>query len=223
VNDDVLDITWMQDANLVKTSCDADNALWQAFDPTAVISNSGRSKAQICTDNGLLNWFEAEAWVGVLRAQSYLGHNDWRQPATAQPDAACSVQSAGGDYGFNCANVGSELNHLFYTSLANPNQLDDACFGTAPHCFQNTAPFSNAQSFNYWSGSEYAPGSSSAWYFGTDSGFQSYGSKDRGNLFVWPVRSGQSVVAPQQIPTLSLWGLGIMTLLLGFVARRKAR
>ena len=31
VNDDVLDITWMQDANLVKTSCDANNALWQAL------------------------------------------------------------------------------------------------------------------------------------------------------------------------------------------------
>jgi len=36
VNDTTLNITWMKDANLVKSSCDANDALWQAFDPTTV-------------------------------------------------------------------------------------------------------------------------------------------------------------------------------------------
>ncbi len=233
VSDTTLDITWMKDANLVKTSCDANNALWQAFDPSALpaVEQSGRTKAQICTANGTLNWFEAEAWMAVLNAQSYLGYNDWRQPATAQPDAACSGQFVHGGfpdqgYGYNCANVGSELNHLFYTSLINPNDLDDSCVGTAPHCFQNTMHFDNAQSFAYWSGSEYAPNTSFAWVFNTNGGFQGYVYKVSDILFVWPVRSGQSVVAPvtpQHVPTLSIWGLGIMSLLLAFVARRKAR
>ena len=236
VNDTTLNITWMKDANLVKSSCDANDALWQAFDPTTVTSNSGRTKAQICTANGALNWFEAEAWMVVLNTQNYLGHNDWRQPLTAQPDASCSFQIAasGGfpaqGYGYNCAEVGSELNHLFYTSLSNPNDQDDNCYNPPAsnpnHCFQNTTPFDNAQSFAYWSGSEYAPDTARAWGFGTNGGVQGFGFKDDGDLYVWPVRSGQSVVAPvtpQHVPSLSIWGLGIMSLLLAFVARRKAR
>ncbi len=242
VNDDTLNITWMKDANLVKTSCDANNALWQAFDPSALpaVEQSNRTKVQICTANGTLNWFEAEAWMAVLNAQNYLGYNDWRQPLTAQPDAACSHQVAAGGgftaqgHGFNCANVGSELNHLFYTSLSNPNDQDDNCYNPPAsnpnHCFQNTTPFDNAQSSAYWSGSEFAPYTAAAWVFVTEFGAQGFegGLKDVSHFFVWPVRSGLSVVpppvvTPQQVPTLSIWGLGIMSLLLAFVARRKAR
>ena len=231
VNDTTLNITWMKDANLVKSSCDANDALWQAFDPTTVTSNSGRTKAQICTANGALNWFEAEAWMVVLNTQNYLGHNDWRQPLTAQPDTSCSVQVVNGGFpdqgsGYNCAEVGSELNHLFYTTLSNPNELNDTCFsnpvaGDPLHCFHTTTPFDNAQSYAYWSGSEYAPLTSDAWHFDTYEGDQEVGNKGNDGLFVWPVRSGQSVL--QHVPSLSIWGLGIMSLLLAFVARRKAR
>lgn len=245
VDDTSLIITWMKDANLVKTSCDANNALWQAFDPSALpaAEQSGRTKAQICTANGTLNWFEAEAWMAVLNAQNYLGYSDWRQPSTTQPDASCESQvpAGGGNpaqgFGYNC--TGSELGHLFNVSLGNSNHagtgttggtLGTGCYagtlGTAPaDCFQTVGPFSNAQSFAYWSGVEYAPVTSSAWGFGTNFGHQD----DIGKgvlLYVWPVRSGQSVVAPvtpQNVPTLSIWGLGIMSLLLAFVARRKAR
>lgn len=233
VNDTTLNITWSKNASQVKTSCDANDALWQMFAPSAlpVVEQSGRTKAQICTANGALNWFEAEAWIVVLNTQNYLGHNDWRQPVTAQPDAACSTQTpaSGGNsaqgFGFNCANVGSELNHLFYTSLSNPNNLDDGCLGTVPHCFQTSAPF-DAPFFGYWSGSEYAPNTSSAWGFLTSSGLQSIADKGGSTFIVWPVRSGQSVVTPvtpQNVPSLSIWGLGLLSLLLAFVARRKAR
>lgn len=225
VNDDVLNITWMQDANLFKTLCDANDPIATGFTPVDTAD-----AATVCTNNGQMTWNDAEAWMARLNAQSYLGFTDWRQPLTAQPDPACSIQSVNAGFpdqgfGYNCANVGSELNHLFYTSLINPNNQDDGCFGAVPHCFQNTAPFSNPQSF-YWSGSEFAPLTIAAWVFGTDNGFQGRGDKSSDNLFVWPVRSGQSVVAPitpQQIPTLSVWGLGIMSLLLAFVARRKVR
>ena len=145
----------------------------------------------------------------------------------------------GNNGGSNCR--GSELGHLFNavapTGLGNPNDSGtgiglDASVGTvgtacAPNCFTNQGPFSNAQSFAYWTGSEYAPNTTFAWDFDTSDGFQGL-NNGLTNLFVWPVRSGQAVVAPititpQNVPTLSLWGLGIMSLLLGFVARRKSR
>jgi len=239
VNDTTLNITWMQDANLVKTSCDTNNALWQAFNPSALpaVQQSGRTKLQICGDVGRLNWFEAEAWIAVLNAQNYLGHNDWRQPATPQPDLTCELIFApGNNGGFNCRV--SELGNLFNVSLGNPNDggtgvgldgstgtLGTGCFtgggAVAPFCFQNTAPFSNAPIGSHWSGNEYAPNTSSAWLFSTESGRQGIVDKVSGSLSVWPVRSGQSADTPQQVPTLSVWGLGLMSLLLAFVARRK--
>ena len=205
VNDDVLDITWMQDTNLVKTSCDANNALWQAFNPTTVVSNSERTKAQICTDadngNGTLNWFEAEAWIAVLNAKTYLGYADWRQPATPQPDASCEYYYPRESFGAGC--TGSELGNLFYVSLGNTEG------------FTITAPFDNAGSFAWWSGTVFAPSEGAlpaAWLFRTSSaGYQIYDSKDR-ILFVWPVRSGQSVVVPppKNNPTLSAIALLIL-------------
>ncbi|MFK5948464.1 MAG: hypothetical protein QM500_06810 [Methylococcales bacterium] len=205
------------------------------------MGDSNRTKVQICAANGTLNWNEVEdvnnGWLKHLNDNNYLGHNNWRQPTTTQADVSCeSQQVAGGfpnqGFGYNCR--GSELGHLFNTTLANPNHAGDtstggvggtgcAAGGFAPqYCFQNVGPFANAQSFAYWSGSSYAPNPIFAWYFSTFNGFQNLGDKGFNNLYVWPVRSGQSVVASAQpIPTLSVWGLAIMILLLGFVVRRK--
>jgi len=232
VNDDTLNITWMQDANLFKTLCDAN-------DPIAVnlVPVDAANSAAICANNGAMTWNDAELWMAALNAVSYLGHSDWRQPVTAQADASCESQyaAAGGGFleqrgGYNC--TGSELGNLFNVSLGNSNHTGTGATGGTvgtgcyPNCFVNTAPFSNAQSFAYWSGSEYAPNTTNAWYFSANSGSQNLDLKNNLVLFIWPVRSGQSVVAPvtpQNVPTLSIWGLGIMSLLLAFVARRKAR
>jgi len=230
VDDTVFNITWMKDGNMVKTSCDTDNALWQAFDPTTVTSNSGRSKTTICdTDNGSLNWFEAEAWIEILNAEVYLGHDDWRQPTTTVPDATCDGTAS------NCRL--SELGHLFNDTvvnggLENPNNsgtvatggtLGTSCWNDAPSgCFTEKGDFENTQHVDgYWSGTSQS--ASSAWRFKTYNGVQDTANKKTAvKFFVWPVRTGLSVVV-QQIPTLSIWGLGIMSLLLGFVARRKSR
>lgn len=126
VYDDVLEISWLQDANFVKTSCDANNALWQAFDPSAITDNSGRNKAQICTDNGRLNWNEAERWIEVLNANNHLGHSDWRQPATGPVDGSAFdydfAWDGSTDHGYNISgpgsafpgSTGSELAYMHY-------------------------------------------------------------------------------------------------------------
>ena len=224
VYDDVLEISWLEDANFVKTSCDANNALWQAFEPTAITGNSGRSKAQICDDdNGRLNWNEAEGWIAVLNANNHLGHSDWRQWQVPDPtnDPDCSVQDfdgVGSDRGFGC--TGSELGNLFNVTLGNPNGA-----GCSPNCLVNTGPFSNFQSFWYWSGTVYAPSPSNAWHFFTSNGDQRNDFVIFLNGYVWPVRPGQDVgaPAPASIPVLPWWGLMLMGLGLAAVARRRLR
>lgn len=220
INDSTLNITWMKDANLFKTLCDAADPIATGFTPVDTAD-----AATVCSNNGRMTWNDAEVWIARLNAQNYRGHNDWRQPLTPQPDASCETQTMVAGFpdqglGFNCR--GSELGHLFNISLGNPNDngtgatggtVGTGCFDTLPHCLQNSVPFDNAQSFAYWSGSTYAPDPSRAWLFVTDSGNQAHNLKGFNTfdflLPVWPVRSGQTVVAPaaaQNIPTVSVGG-----------------
>ncbi len=224
VYDDVLGISWLQDANVFKTLCDASDPLATGFTPV-----DSASAAAICANNGRMTWNDAEAWIARLNANNYLGVNTWRQWAVPDPtnDTTCSLQNggaSGSDAGYNC--TASELGHLFNVTLGNPDDGDDNCYnppGTDPdHCLQNKWPFNNVQSYRYWSGTEYAPDPSTAWIFETVNGFQLPNDKARGNGFVWPVRPGQAA-APSAVPTLSMWGLGLMGLLLAGLARRRLR
>ncbi len=228
VYDSVQDISWDQDGNAVKTLCDANDSIWQTFDPTVVANNSGRTKPQICNDDGRLNWFEAEAWVAHLNAQSYKDITNWRQWAVTQPDSTCSNQT--GDtppqgFGYRC--TGSEMGHLFNVAapdgLGNPNQLDNTC---SPNCLINTGPFANFRQSVYWSGTEFAPNPAFAWNFNASFGTQGNGGDGSLQLYVWAVRPGQVEPAPGQpepVPALGPWGFGVLGLLLMLLARARLR
>ena len=91
-------------------------------------------------NNTGLNWNDAKSWAAGLTVGTFSG---WSLPAA---DPAC-----GGV--FNCTD--SQMGELYYTALGNPT------FGP----LSNTGPFKNLQSFDYWSGTEYAPSPGGAWYF----------------------------------------------------------
>jgi len=222
-NDTSLDISWVSDANLFKTLCDADDPIATGFIPPAPdTSGAGTNASSICANNGKMTWGNAQGWIERLNSQSYLGYSDWRHPQTAQPDASCEnqamvdAQSVSG--GFNC--TASELGHLFNVTLDNPNDAGTGatggttgtdCFGsgTAPqHCFQNTGDFINSKPARYWTNRE-APGffssyssntfvtvSSYRWVFNTNKGVQESAHEGFNAEQVWPVRGGQSVAAP---------------------------
>lgn len=219
VYDSVQDISWDQDGNAVKTLCDANDPIWQAFDPSVVSNNSDRTHTEICDDDGRLNWFEAEAWVAHLNAQSYKGIANWRQWTVAQPDPSCSNQTDDTPpqgFGYRC--TGSEMGHLLNVAapngLGNTNHLSDAC---SPNCLTNTGPFANFRSFAYWSGMEFAPNSLLAWGFYAHFGYQGYSGKDF-QFYVWAVRPGQ--VEP---PSGGAWGLVLLGLVLMVVAWARLR
>ena len=88
IYDDVLNITWLQDANHAETS---------GFDA-----------------DGRMSWLTATTWADDL---IFGGFDDWRLPITAQPDLSCSDQASFPGFpdqgrGFGCA--GGEMGHLFY-------------------------------------------------------------------------------------------------------------
>ena len=96
IYDDVLDITWLQDANYAQTSG------YVAQNET-VIDAANRTPNDIW-NNGEMGWEAALNWTQQLE---YEGFNNWRLPSASENPQA----------GFNQSS--SELGHMFYVNLGN--------------------------------------------------------------------------------------------------------
>lgn len=203
--DDVLDITWLTDANLADTN---------DFGVTGI------------KVDGMMTWAKANEWVGAMNTANHLGTNDWRLPFIVDTGTpGCNFAYTGTDCGFNVqtksgAMVYSEMAHLYYTTLGNTGVYNTSgtpagCSIVSPWCLMNTGPFSNLQPHGYWSSTEYAHAPSDAWHFSFDGGFQR--SLSGIDLYAWAVRPGDIAAVP--VPG-AVWLLGGALTLLGSVRRR---
>lgn len=172
IYDDVLDITWLQDANYASTS-GAD-------------------------DNGRMKWSQAMEWVQGLeyydsvRDVTWTG---WRLPRIRPINGINYVTdfSVDGttDRGFNTVSVHSELAHMFYVTLGNLGYAaTDGSYPQAGYGLANVGPFKNLRPLAYWAESEYEAFSGHAWGFIYRTGSQHAGVKDLEAFYGWAVRDG---------------------------------
>ena len=200
IYDDVLDITWLQDANYAQSS---------GFDA-----------------DGRMNWTTAVAWADGLSYFDSVRNvtwSDWRLPFVVDTGTSgCDFAYSGTDCGFKVQTydsgtdtVYSELAYMWYENLNNIPFCDTS--GVCPQAgwgVSNTGPFTNLQSDVYWSGTAYAPAPAfHAWYFSTGLGIQDgITVGDQGNRFyAWAVRPGD-VAAALAVPepgSLALAGLAL--------------
>ena len=101
--DDILNVTWLTDANYAATSgYDADG-------------------------DGQMTWYEAQAWVGAMNNEAHLGVNNWRL-STADPDCPSAINCVNtelgslyyttlGNVAFELSNVGPFTNLPMGTSM----------------------------------------------------------------------------------------------------------
>lgn len=219
IYDDVLDITWMQDANYSITS--------------------GASAS------GFYNFAEASNWVDNL---VFSGYDDWRLP-TINPlngtnfDFGFSFDGST-DRGFNQDPSTNELGHMFANNLGNtsyfsaagvPLQAGSETFKSSFIDGETGALFNISDiAINYWTGVVDDPIFNAAWGFN----FQTFGGVATGEsqllskqsqLNVWAVRDGdvKSVITPpnnnnpttgiSEPSSLGLFGFGLA----GFLAMRR--
>lgn len=245
IYDTVKNITWTQDANLLGTMAasnpnlvnqiiSANNGVihdtpnsrdgsYNNYDGINGLPYSGKYtlSANDFGSGGLVDWWAAQAFVNYLNSPSvnYGGSNQWALPT--QPDQ---------NSGYNITN--SQLGELYYNelnALAYPG-TNDSNYGILHDgslmSSGNAGPFTNVQTFFYWSGTESMPdpyfNSSStgpvyAWYLNTMNGGQFIWPKYY-PLYAWAVSPG-NVGAPVPIPgAVWLFGSG-----LGFLALKTDR
>ncbi len=192
IYDDVLDVTWLQDANLAATE-------------TFGVGGIG--------PGGEMTWVVAQEWIAAMSAANYLGFNTWRLPETVQPDPNCTTQEATGEGSDgNC--ILSEMPHLHTVTLGNPYEPTTDC---EPNCMPNVGPFQNVVRGEaeglYWSATERAIDPSEAWMVATYCGGQCHESKNFVIQGAWPLFDGDVAV-----PTVTPTALVFLALLLIGVA-----
>jgi hypothetical protein len=184
--DDVLNVTWLADANYARTS--------------------GRDA------DGKMTWPTATSWVENL---DYFGVTGWRLPALGPRDGSSYDHTFSNngttDEGFGIRGTHSELAHLYYVTLGNkglctPDDDDpDGCTVQNGWGLKNAGPFLNVGAIaGHWTGTEsMCPcGSLKTWLVDLATGRQGQllGTNLQG---AWPVRDGD--VAPTgDLATLSL-------------------
>ena len=225
IYDDVLDVTWLQDANLAATE---------------TFGVSG-----INPDGSFVGCDAVGDWIRAMNAANYKGFSDWQFPG-AEPvngvdwneqfsydgstDAAFNISAPGSAYPGTHAHA---LAHLFYQSLGNQGWYDvngnrnaQGCPDDANGCLRNTGPFINLLPASYIH-------SRSTCITILGNPFGSYFSFYYGNAESWggvswrvlPYRPGD-VPGARSVPMLSPWPLaalgGLLLMLGGYRLRRKA-
>ncbi len=195
IYDTVNNVTWLADMNYAQTS---------GFD----------------TD-GLMSWTAAKSWAENL---SFGGFDDWRLPTANPLDSTCSAKfNAGGSigwqyYGTGC--TGGEITHLFVVDLGNKGSesvLEQA--GDTSTQKSNLGLFQNVRSWYYWTDTESAQLSTSAWWFDAHTGRQDLTSKTS-NVYAIAVRDGDVTAVPEpQTLAMMLVGVGLLA---AAMRRRKA-
>jgi hypothetical protein len=154
VYDDVLDITWLADANLAQTS---------TFGVSGINAD------------GSMSWTTAQSWIAALNKMNWGGSNQWALPTTVYPDDTCnqgpgttekqSTASAKAAFGYSC--TGSQLGFLYYQRLGGTEGstiilTHDSSYGK----------FNNFQPYLYWSATAWPKVPNSYFSFSFGNGWQ---------------------------------------------------
>jgi hypothetical protein len=198
IYDDVLNVTWLQDANYAKSN---------SFGVSGINSN------------GSMSWYTAQVYIGALNSASHLGYNSWRMPTTLIWDAGCT-KGLGGLSGYDMNCTGSALGSLYFETLGRQGPYDQWGILHPGTENNNSGPFINLDPVSYWTSTDWPNSIDVAYRFDFLTGGLDESWKEFSFPRVWAMLDGDVAASPVPAPPafiLMLTGLGI----LGATRRRK--
>ena len=198
--DDVLNVTWLQDANYAKTS---------GFDA-----------------DGLMDWTQADDWAQNLHYLAANGQDYSGFRLAANTARAGGTNFTNADAGYSNASPLNELAYMYYVNLGLKSMLSATGVGQSNYGVHGLGASNgqadvglvkNLQSGLYWSGTSYGSGidglGTIAWTFNTAIGYQSAltiealpGFPAGYELSAWVVHDGD-IVGPPPVPEPSSMAL----------------
>ena len=169
IYDDVLDVTWLQNANPAGT---------------------------LMSWNDAVSWVADFEYYDSVRDVTW---SDWRLPLAGPVNGVSHDDAFGydgaTDNGYNISSVNNELGYMFHVNLGLLSYA--ATDGTWPQTdfgfsADQSGPFQNmgfAAIAPFWTGTEYPPFDGMAYLLPFETGFNHGGAKDT-RMLVWPVRDG---------------------------------
>ncbi len=178
IYDDVLDVTWLQNAN---------------FSESALTHSSAISWAEQLDFAGFDDW-------RLPTLNFSLGPNSTKSAyqfscGSAPKDGRYNMDASGCDFGWTSTSVFHELAHLFYYSLGNIASVSSTGLWQNDVALTNHGPFSNIQLDFYWYGNDY--NDESGFVFTTEKGTQFIESKTT-ELYAWALRDGDVINLPEK-------------------------
>lgn len=198
IYDDVLDVTWLQDANYA--------------------DSSGFSAQSGFSSGGIMTWTVAKAWVTSL---NYGGFDDWRLPKIDETDAvsdsarhgfSCKIYFAGS----TCQTGNSELAYMIHGNLGNGiGRWSNVSF--TDDVTGKTVNFENLYEFDYWLDDEYRFNYPQHWYASSAYSFNTYFTNTSQSVknkesyaYAWAVRDGDVLANVSAPATLSLFSCAFL-------------
>jgi hypothetical protein len=143
IYDTVLNVTWLQDANLAETN-------------TFGLSDIDSS--------GKMHWDKAMAWISAMNNANYKGYSNWRLPKSLPINSLAYIYETRtdgtSDNGYNVSAPGTiyeystshELSFMYYVNLRNKSPyFSDGSFGEPNWGLVNVGLFDNLIAADYWS------------------------------------------------------------------------
>lgn len=199
IYDSVLDVTWLQDANM------AGSAMSQ-FD--------ANEWAQQLDFGGFNDWrlptMTASAGLDGNKSSFFFECGNGR----------FNMDASGCDFGWTSTSTSHELAYMFYANLGNLASFDSASEPVPGGGLVNTASFVNIQQGSYWYMNDYDD--DEGFFFATSTGGQ-YRKNNSEMLFAWALRDGDIAslsVVSVNAPHSSFFAF--MILMFGFVAKRRS-
>lgn len=192
IYDDVLNITWLQDANYSKSN---------SFGTSGINSD------------GSMSWNTAQVWIGAMNSARHLGYSEWRLPKSLIDDPNCTTGLGGlSGYDMNCS--GSELGYLYYKTLGRQGPYDQWGILHSGTENNNSGPFLNLYPVSYWTSTEWPNSEDTVYRFDFLAGGRDETWKEFSFPRAWAVLDGD-VTQASAIPTppvfiLMLTALGLL-------------